>query len=285
MADITKWAAAGWDSLQWSLRSSLGYLTGAAGLTVANTGVSSSMARYRGANTADPVNPEPTIVNIPGDNTTIASFSFDGDGNITFTLVMSVKDNVFHAAATGIAEVTDGDTRVMPGNQSGGTPNPMFLLFSRDLKSQKAGQVDAAGYEHLELYSCIVRWLGSPWGTKAAGEYRYQVTANNVDVLPDGRTVASVHPTAPNGQLPYIVRSSDYRYSYSVLVGDGIVTAVTTAYKPISVAKSKATVETTGFAADAVTAIDTTSPYGITPTATAASGKIQTVRYEFLNYE
>lgn len=285
MAAITSFAAAGWDSLQWSKRSTLGYMTGAAGLAVTDTGESSSMARHRGANTADVTLPEPTIVNIPGDNTTIAQFSFEGDGLITFNIEMSVKDNVFHAAATGLASVSDGDTEAMPEVQSGLTPNSLFLLFSRDLKSQKAGQVGAAGYEHLELYNCAIRYLSSGWGTKAAAVYRYQVTVNNVDVLPDGRAVSAVYNTAPNGQLAGVVRSADSRYSYSMIVGDGVETQIVTAYKPISVAKSKATVETTGFAASVVSAIDTASPYGITPTDLPGSGKIAVARYEFLNYE
>lgn len=284
MSAITKWAAGGWKSAQYAHRSPLGYMTGAAGLAVTDTGESSSMARYRGANTADVSQPEPTIVNIPGDNTTIAQFAFDGDGLMTFIMVMSIKDNDFHYAATGLQAIADGDTEAMPENQSG-TQNPLFLLFTRDLKSQKAGQVGAAGYEHLELYNCGVQYLGSAWGTKAAVEYRYRVTVNNVDVLPDGRLVSAVYPTAPGGLMPGITRTSDNLYSYSMLVGDGVETQIVTAYKPISIAKSKATLETTGFAADTVTAIDITAPYGITPTGTPASGKIAVARYEFLNYE
>lgn len=285
MANITKWVAAGWDSLQWTFRSSLGYLTGSAGLTVANTGTSSSMARYRGANTADFALPAPTIVNIPGDDGTRAVFMFDGDGLPTFTMEMSDFDTVFYAAATGLTVVTDGETEAVPMAFAGGSANALGLMFTNRLKSQKAGQVGAAGYEHLELFNCECRYLGRGYNTKGAVVYRWQVIANNVDTLWDGRDLSSVYTTAPNGELGAVIRTSDNRFSYSVLVGDNAVTAVTTAYKPISTAKSKATVETTGFAADTVTAIDTTAPYGITPTATAGSGKIQTVRYEFVNYE
>lgn len=285
MSAITKWAAAGWEALQWSYRSNLGYLTGAAGLTVASTGTSSSMARHLGANTADIALPDPTIVSIPGDNTTIAQFQFDGDGFPEFTIEMSVFDSVFHAAVTGLTAATDGDTEMSQFAFGAYTSNPMFLMLTRDLKSQKAGQVGAKGYEHLELFNTAVRFLGSGFTTKGAAVYRYRVTCNDTDILPDGRTLSTVFSTAPNGRLGGIIRSADNRYSYSVLVGDNAETDVTTAYKPISIAKSKAVIETTGFAADTVTAIDTSAPYGITATGTPGSGKILTVRYEFLSWE
>lgn len=285
MAGITKWNGAGFDSLQWTHRSALGYLTGAANLTVANVGLSSSMARYRGANTSDFTLPAKTIVNIPGDDGTRATFQFDGDGLPTFNLDMSDFDAVFYAAATGQTVVTDGDTQAVPMPFVGGTSNVLGLMFTNRLKSQTAGQVGAAGYEHLELFNCECSYLGHAWNTKGAIVYRWQVVANNVDVLWDGRSVDAVYTTAPAGELGAVIRTSDNRFSYSVLVGDAAETDITTAYKPISIAKSKATLETTGFAADTVTAIDIVTPYGITPTGVPGSGKISVARYEFLNYE
>lgn len=285
MPGITKYNAAGFTILEWSYIATSGYITGAANLTAANVGISSSVARHRGANTADFSLPAPTVVNIPGDDTTRAIFQFDGDGLPTFVLEMSDKDNAFYAAALGLASVTDGDWQATPVAASGVTGNALFLKLSRRLKSQTAGQVGAAGYEHLVLPRCEAKPLGSGYGTKAAAVWRWQITVNNTDTMPDGRTVASVFADAPSGEITGFNVTTDYFWTYSSFVGDNAITSPVLAQKPISTAKTKATVETTGFASGTVSAVDTTTPYGYTLSAAPGTGKFAIARHEHLLYE
>lgn len=284
MPGITNYNAAGFAALQWSRRASGGWITGALNLAVADEGDSSGMARYKGANTADFALTEPTTVNIPGDDGTRAIFQFDGDGLPQFILEMSDFDQSFYAAARGLASVADGDVQATPLPFVGSIGNPLTLMLTRRLKSAKLGQVGAAGYEHLPLLNCEVGFLGSGYNTKGAAVWRWQVTCNNADVLPDGRSVSSVFADAPNGEIGAMLLTSDYLYTYNAFVGDGIVTSPVLVQKPISVAKTKSTVETTGFAAGTVSAIDTSSPFGYTLSAAPGAGKYAIARYEFANW-
>src|SRR5690606_33969282 len=102
------------------------------------------------------------------------------------------------------------------------------------------------GYEHLELFNCEVAYLGGNREFQAVGEHNWQVTANASTVLPDGRDVADVHTEAPNGALIGHIFTSEKRFTYSTLIGNGALDKVVTVQAPLSTAKAKATVETTG---------------------------------------
>ena len=75
---------AGFDSLQWSHRASTGYMTGIANLTAASTNTGSAMGRVKGTLNANITLPQPTVVNILGDDTRIAVYQFDSTEPVTF---------------------------------------------------------------------------------------------------------------------------------------------------------------------------------------------------------
>lgn len=284
MANIQEFAAAGFDSLQWAYRNSNGWHAGEANLTSSNTNTSSNMARFRGASSFAFAIPAPPTVVIQGDDGQIANFVFDSSDVLTFNMVTTGMDYDFLSATQGTSIVTEGEWETIPGVITGATRPQLCLLASRKLKGI-AGSSGDSGYEHLEILNCEVVYLGSPRDFQAANQHNWQVTLNFSDTLLDGRAVSAVHSDAPNGELAFRMFTTGARFSYATLIGNGAATAVVTSYKPISTARCKATIETTGFAADTVTAIDTTAPYGITGTGTAASGKAHIFRYEFLNFE
>jgi hypothetical protein len=281
MANVQKLAAAGWDSLQWAYRNANGWHAGAANLTSANTGSSSGMARYRGARSFSFTLPTNSPLPVTGDDGLIATFLFDSTDPITFNITTSVFDAVFKAAAESMAIVTDGEWEYSPGSVNGVIRGTLMLLASRQLKSTPGS---VKGFEHLELFSCEVAYLGSNREYQAAGEHTWQIVANPTTVLPDGRLVSAVHSDAPNGEMVYRIFTTEKRFSYATLVGNGTLQKIVTPNKPISVAKSKATLETTSFATDTVAGVVTTAPFGLTLTGTPGSGKAAVGRYEFDNF-
>jgi hypothetical protein len=273
---------AGFDSLQWGYRSTAGYFTGGVtNLAATDTGDSSNMTRYNGALNANITLPTPTEVNILGDDTRIAIFQFDGTENIAFDMEMSVNDFRFLAAISGVANVTESAEVMQPFGMTGVTRAGMILLFSSKAKSQDSGTLNSAGYSHLLLMNCEVTDLGAGSAHQAGSTRRYRVTANLSDTLPDGRTVATVFPTVPGGKCAGIEFHSVNRVSYAVLVGDAAEDTITTAYDPVSTATTKATVETTGFAAATVSSV---SALSIVLNAAPGSGKFAPARYEFVSF-
>jgi hypothetical protein len=278
--------SAGFDALQYSRRSSAGVLVGAANLTpTTDDGESSGMARYNGALSASITLPTPTEVNILGDDTRLAVYQFDGVNPIAFDVEMSVHDFAFKQAAEGVSYVTEAEEVMMPIGATGLTRNGLICLFTSRSKSQDSGSLNVAGYDHVLLFNTEWTDLGRGHAHQAANTRRWRVTANTSDTLPDGRTVASVFPTVPNGTCVGIEFHSTNRVSFAALMGDATATDIVTSYKPVSTATSKATVETTGFAAATISSVDVTDPYGLVLSAAPGAGKLAVGRYEFLVYE
>ncbi len=276
---------AGYDNFQYGQRASAGYFAGGSTkLTAANTGTSASMARYKGALSADITFPEPTLVNILGDDSRLAVFQFDGTESISFEMEMAVIDYTFIGVISGLTAVTEDGEVMMPVGAVGLTRAGMILLFTSAAKSQDSGTLNTAGYNNLLLFNCEVTYLGAGRAHQAARSARFRVTANITDTLPDGRLVATVFSTVPGGICAGIEFNSANRVSYSCLVGDNSITDITTTYKPVSTGTTKATVETTGFAAATDSSVDTSAPYGIVLSGAPGSGKFAIGRYEFVSF-
>jgi hypothetical protein len=273
---------AGFDNLQWARRSSAGYLVGSTTvLAAADTGDSASMARYKGALNSNVTLPTPTEVNILGDDTRIAIYQFDSTSSIAFDLEMSVRDFNFIKAFSGLSHVTEAEEVMMPFGATGLTRNGMILQFTSQAKSQDSGTLNTAGFSHLLLFNCEISDLGAGAANQAGGTWRYRVTANLSDTLPDGRLVATVFPTVPGGACAGIEYHSVSRTSYSVLVGDAAEDTITTLYDPKSTTSTKISVETTGFAAGTVSSV---AANAIVANAAPGSGKFLIGRYEFNSF-
>lgn len=276
---------AGFDSLQWSYRSTSGYITGIANLTAANTDTGSNMGRVRGSLNANITLPQPTVVNILGDDTRIAVYQFDSTEPIVFEMELSVHDFTFLTGTHSVDAVTESAEVMLPFGMTGATYNGLTLLFTSKAKSQVSATLNAAGYSHLLLFNCEVVDLGTPFAHQTGNNRRLRVTANTSTYLPDGRTVASVFADVPGGACAGIEFTSANRVTYSVFVGDNSEVNVPAAQKPVSTGTTKATVETTGFAAATVASVDDSSPYNIVYNAAPGSGKFAIARYEFVSWE
>lgn len=285
MADVLSFIAAGLDSIQWAYRHSGGWSAGAANLLASDTGESSSMARLLGANAAPFQQNQPNIVNIPGDNTSLGQFMFKPTDRPTFQLTVSVNDFTFKGAISNLATVDEGDWKWSPNPPAGTVLNPMILLLSRNNQSQDSGSVGDEGWEHLLLFNTQLTYLGSGYNTQGAAVYLFQVIVNDSDTLHDGRTIQSVFGTQKMDSFEW---SSANRVTMVTFVGDGTADDVVLTQKPLSplnTAVTRATVETTGFAAGTVSAVDVTAPYGVTLSAAPGSGKFAIITHEFQNWE
>lgn len=276
---------AGFDSLQWSYRSTTGYMTGIANLTAANTDTGSNMGRVKGTLNANITLPQPTAVNILGDDTRLSVYQFDSAEPIVFEMELSVHDFAFLTGTHSVDAVTEQAEVMLPFGLTGATYNGLILLFTSKAKSMDTATLNSAGYSHVLLFNCEVVDLGAPFAHQTGNNRRFRVTANTSTYLPDGRTVASVFADVPGGACAGIEFTSANRVTYSVFVGDNSEVNVPAAQKPVSTGTTKATVETTGFAAATVASVDTTSPYNIVYNAAPGSGKFAVARYEFVSWE
>jgi hypothetical protein len=197
---------------------------------------------------------------------------------------MSVNDFRFLAAISGVTTVTEAEEVMQPFGMTGVTRAGMILLFTSKAKSQDSGTLNSSGYSHLLLMNCEVTDMGAGSAHQAGATRRYRVTANLSTTLPDGRLVSTVFSTVPGGRCAGIEFHSEDRVSYAVLVGDAAATDIVTSYQPVSVGTSKATVETTGFAAATVSSVDTTAPFGLVLSGAPGSGKFAIGRYEFVSF-
>lgn len=280
----TKFTSAGADNFQWSFISSTGYITGAANLTASNTGIASTAARFKGINNVALTLPEQTTISTQGDDTILANFRFGPSAPFTFNFTTQALDTAFLAAACGVTIITEVDRTMFAGSTYYPAMNQLWLSWSRQSKSLVTGSTGAKLYETVEFPRAEVSFLGSAFNYQGAAEYNWSVTVNPTDVLPDGRSVATVFTDAPDGQVSYIMHSSDYRMTRTAFVGDNAIVAIPVSYKAVSAAKTQATVETTGFAAGTVSSVSTTSPYTATLSAAPGSGKFAIVTHQFANF-
>lgn len=281
---FTKYVGHGFDNIQVGQRDSRGVFIGFDGLTAADTGESSSMRRLEGANTVNLGLPEPQTISVPGDNGVKAIFVYDSETLPSGVVELSVTDSAMINTAQRTVALSEAGQTFTPFGLSGAIPRRFITLFTRLLQGQDTGAIGAEGFEHFLGLNIEWRYLGKAFGNRATNFDRWQVTANYADRLPDGRLISAVFPEVPGAKCIGFEVSSEYRISYSMLVGDGTVDDIVVANEPISTAKTLATLETTDFATNAITAVDQSAPYSVAMTTAPASGKFGIVRYEFENF-
>jgi len=278
--------AAGFDSAQYSYRTTGGVLAGVDNLVVTTSnGLSSPMGRLKGVVTSDVTLPTPVEVAINGDDSRLATFQFDSTEPVAFDIDVAISDSAFKTRIEATASVTSGEAVMVPYGLTQVVAPGFILLLSGKAKSAASGTAGSAGFRHLLLFNVEFRDLGAGFNFQGAATRRYRVTANASDTLPDGRTVASVFPAVPGGQMLGLEFTTVKRCTFASFMGDNTITSPVLAQKPISTATTIATLETTGYALDTVTAVDTTTPYGCTLTGTPGAGKRAVVRYQFENWE
>lgn len=276
-----QFTAAGADAAQWGYRAAGGWFAGKDNLTTADTGDSSPMARLRGLKSADISLPDPTEVQVTGDNTVLQVFTFDSGTKPTFNLETGVTDFTFEGAIQNLSPVIEAGKTMLPFSVPSAPQQPMIMIFTRDAASQDVATYGDAGYDHLILLNVGIKPLGGAFTYQGEKVQRYRCTLNDSLLMPDGRTISSVLGVERAGA---IMMTSQNRITYTAFVGDGTVKIIVPEYEPVSLGTTLATIQTTNFATDTVASIDTTDPFGVTLTGTPASGKYAVALTEFVQF-
>jgi hypothetical protein len=281
-----QFSAAGADAAQVGFRHLRGFFAGKDNLkegTALQRGTSSAMRRLAGFKSADIQFPDSTKVTVTGDNSAISIFQFQNAEKPSFTMQFGVGDLQFIGDAQNIPVLTEAGVNGMPVLVPNLILKNLMLLLTRDALDEESGGGNAAGFEHLLLPNIQARYTGTSYNFQAEAVHNFSCIVNDTSFLPDGRTLSSTFGIRRCGAIMY---TSQYRLTYAAFLGDGTVKAIASPYKPVDIDLCLATLETTSFATDTLTAIDNTNPsYSVTLTGTPAQDKFAIARISFENYE
>lgn len=283
--NIERYRSAGFKRGFYSQLSSSGFIIGKDGLASTDVGEHSPVGRIYGEISTDISLPEPVSVAIPGDNGVMGTFFFASSDPIKFKVNISIREMEFEDLLNGSTHETMGEWEFLPFFSSQSVFTNLFLQFVADIGSNAAGDSANVGHRNLIIPNAQVRSNIQPMNNKEFSEISLDCIANPTDTLPDGRTVISVYPNAPDGKLIALEATSQYPLIYESYVGKTSDTVIPLTYKPISTTKTRITTQTTAFALDTASAVDSTLPvYSATPTGTiAANTKFSVVIYESLS--
>lgn len=273
MPNITKWAASGLHANLMGKRGSSGYFAGFAGLTAANTNTASSMRLLKGA--VEAASPVPTVVRSAnrGENGEIARFAFKGS-NPDLTFTFEGYDADLGAAMNRDTIMTEGEWDHVPEGGILSVQNMMALVI-RDAVSLETDSYGTPGYENALYMSVGGRLEVGNAAYQAAGQVLAQLVANEVEKTHKGTTWLASH-----GKITGMVSRwfSERPCALTCFIGDNAEDEIPLGFTPISTAKTKAYLWSTG-AALTVSSVNTTTDTA-TLSAAPASGAIVTVVYE-----
>jgi len=186
MAGTTNYNAAGFDRIQYAV-STGGIPTDYASLS-ADAGA--GLTRLYAAQAADVSIPEGSTVQIEGDDGVDAQFQFDVTELEAFALTLGRNNNAFINTIQGTTAIDLQSTwDVLARNPKGRDFTDMFFLLTR--RAQKRNGTTGAGYHHVIVSLATGTYLGSAFGTQAAGAFNYNVVANYVDQTWFGNALGS----------------------------------------------------------------------------------------------
>lgn len=282
MTIYKQWIAAGFDSLQIGRRSSTGFLVGGlTALTVSDTNQYSEMYRIVGANAAPVANPQPTRVNIQGDDAVLGQFQFASTELPAFELTLTAMD----------LELSEVLSRVDAYPIAGGTSHPgvpdfitrenVTMLLQRKAQSQAPASLGAQMWEQLWLFNCDMVLTAVNYNWQGGAQYTYSVTLSKTGILPWGPTTTETFNTP---SMTYLMQTSTYRITAGAFVGNNAATSFTTTQDPVSAAHASVWVQdgSNVFTAGTVNSVGTNS---FTLGAAPASGKYGVIVYGFEDWE
>lgn len=188
LTNIDQWLSGGFRRAQYVLSSS-GRPYGTAPAADSGAG----MSILQGAKTANISLPQPTILQIPGDDGVRGTIQFPGNELPSFDLVFSDFKGSFLDAVQG---TTADDAQSIydffmldPANRS--FPD-IFLMLTQRAPSTLAGE-QGNGYATLVFPLCTLGFSGLPQLASGAnaGEYTFTVTLNRVSILPWGEVLTT----------------------------------------------------------------------------------------------
>lgn len=284
MAGATITTGAGFDSVQFSRRSSAGYATGRAGLTSANTTVYSEAYRLIGANASEITLGEPVVVTNKGDDQPIAQFQFNPTTLPSFGLTTVSQDFTFNNMVSSLSNKTLGGATINAGTPNGIDLNQVITLYTRQAQSLESATSGDAQYEHFLFLNSQVRKVGNPLSFQSEGSYTHTVTASNAKRTAWGETL----PTAFTGlaQTPLLYMTSQYRMTFGAFVGDNADVAFDVLQTPVGASNAWAFKESaSGSNSFSSATISDITSKTVTLSAAPASGAFVIIFYEFEEWE
>lgn len=221
--------AAGFDRIQYAVSSS-GIPTDYASL--ANDDSPLGLTRLFAAQAADVSLPEPTTVQIPGDDGVDAQFQFDVTELERFALSMGRSNYAFVNNIQGTSNIDLQSTySMLPRNPKGRDFTDIFLLLTR--RSQKRNGTTGGGYEHVVVPNATGSYLGSSYETQGAGVFNYQVSSNYVNQTFYGNALGGdANEVGGKDFASSFELNTDYPVTIDVYRSDGTATSFTPTQTP-----------------------------------------------------
>lgn len=253
MPNITKWTSSGLHSIQVGGKGSGGNFSGFADLTTADVGTASSMRLLVGGVTAPTPTPQSNRVYNRGRDGYISGYIFDAAPN-DFAMVFEDFDGDLAAFLNHDIVMTEGEWDVIAEGGEIEFRNTMWLLC-REAQSKESGADNAPGFENLLIMSAGGRIEAGNMEFQSAGQFNVQAVASPVQKTFKGTTALASH----GKNTIYTERwFSEFPCSMCLFVGNAVITAVPLGTTPISVAKTRFYLWSTG-AALTVNSVDTSA--------------------------
>lgn len=237
--NVTQWISAGFERLDYSFMTSTGIITGGLVNTVPANGAGIGLTQFTGVQSADPTIPEPTFIDIPGDDDVMGKFAFAPDTTPSFTLTHGVNQLTVGALTESTINVAYGPITLRALQPSGAVYKDVLLLFTRQAKEKGAGD-GLSGYEHLVIYKSQLVTTSVPqaFEGRTGAVYRTSVSTTRSSKRPWGETLSDVtHGTTSEIMFQFF---DSYKWTFFNFTGDGTATDVVLAKTPVTVARTLA---------------------------------------------
>lgn len=228
---------AGAQAIWYGVRDANGYLTGNTATAPIAGATGSPLFRIPGLVDANIAIPEGTVVNVPGDNENLTTFTFPADTFPTGNISTASQDAVFEAIIKGTKVYTDGTriTSIVEGNVNNYTP--IFLHILRNAQTGDPTNYGNKRWQNIFMPNVTVQALNAPVATRTHSPFSYKVDARRTNNTGTGETFT----TATYGAT--LVSRYDittlYPYTHMVYTGDNATTVFNLEYTPISTAEIK----------------------------------------------
>lgn len=277
MANATKWAAIGLDSVLLSVRGSSGYFAGWAGLTTASTpNTGSGLYRFIGAQSLPVGMNEAVFKSILGDDGVVTTFQFDSTDPVAGTMEQGVEDIAVSSKAENTTNYALGEWTMSALGGKLGSQNAFMALVVRKAVAKDTSNDGTAGFiNELWFNWKLTAQDDEGRSHQQEGKFRYGVAADSSTVTPWGTTCLATFGVTSRMMMRWFTPN---RFAMECFVGNNANAAIPLTYTPISTAKTKAFKVSDGSALT----VSSVSTGGKTATVSAApaSGEVDVVLYE-----
>lgn len=188
--NVRRWISAGEDMALVGKLMTDGYSPAGIAGSIAN-GQSEALRRMYGVKTTPIALPEPTIVNVTGDDTRLGVFTFDSENAPTFTMTTGEVDQEIAGATQGTEVYTIGTYYDIGLLGPIGRDFPDMLLWVAGQAKSRVSGNKGAGFHNLVIPRCTMTYLGRPFEERSPGTFSWQVAVDPFDTFPWGGLLAN----------------------------------------------------------------------------------------------